>query len=92
MNIGIRVGRVIVVIVPSAWLALAEQLASAEPKADGKDKIQQWQKERLEAATAIPDRYLNLWKNGLLTADAVDKLLVANKLVWQARLDLCEGK
>jgi hypothetical protein len=97
MNIGFRVGWLSVLVFLATSLSLAEQQASAKPKADGKDKIKRWQKERLEAATAIRDNYLNQRRNGLLppgsdTIGLINKLLEVNKLVFQARLELCEGK
>jgi hypothetical protein len=54
--------------------------------------------ERLEAATAVRDHYLRPWKNGTLppgVGDAnglMNRVLEVNRLVSQARLDLCEGK
>lgn len=85
-------------VVFSCWLALAGCGTSADDKVDAKEKIKELQKQRLEAAKKARDYLLRAFQQGFLppgiddTGAFIFRLVEVNKLVFQARLDLCEKK
>jgi hypothetical protein len=77
--------------------AAAGGLAQADDRADAKSKINELQKQRLAAAVAArDDLFGQLRADDLLievtTCGFTQQLLDAHKLVFQARLDLCDAK
>jgi hypothetical protein len=79
-------------------LALIGSPVVAGDKTEGKDKVKELQKKRLDAATLARDYLSRKWRNGSRDAAVADEvwtpgfntqLLDAHRLVLQARLDLC---
>jgi hypothetical protein len=87
-----------VLVLCSCWLALAGRGARADDKADGKAKIKALQKQRLEAATKARDFLFKELEQGYIPPGAPDtsafftQLVILDRLVYEARLDLCETK
>jgi hypothetical protein len=85
------------VVLLSCWLGTIDR-ARADDKVDPKDKIKGLQKQRLESATKARDYLVKQFRDGFVPAGAVDtlpftlQLVEVNKLVADARLDLCETK
>jgi hypothetical protein len=83
------------VISSSFCLVLATAAASAADKADAKDKIKDLQKQRLKALTTARDYLVKQWKSDDLVTEVntngfLNQMLDTHKLVFQARLDLCD--
>jgi hypothetical protein len=85
------------VVLFSCWLSLADRAAGAGAKAGAQDKIKELQKQRLEAAKKARDYLAGVVQHGYMpkgvyTSTFVFRLVEVNRLVLQARLDLCEGR
>jgi hypothetical protein len=90
--------RLAAVLVFFCWFVQADRGVAAEPKVDGKKKIRELQKQRLEAATRVRDFYLQRVNKGFLpvgAADTVDfynRLFDGIRLVHHVQLDLCDDR
>ena len=78
-------------------LTLAGRCQSADDKAGAKDRIKDLQKQRLKAVTIARDYLVKQLKADDLAVSVnsngfIRQLLDTNKAVYQARLDLCDGK
>jgi hypothetical protein len=82
----------------SCWLALAGRGVRGDDQGAAKAKIKQLQKQRLEAATKARDFLFDQLERGYIPSGAADtsafftQLVLLDKLVYEARLDLCETR
>jgi hypothetical protein len=83
----------------SCWLALDEPGVRAQDNVGAKDKIKALQKQRLEVAKKARDYLAKQFQSGIMPKGGFNdtntfmlRLLELDKLVFQDRLDLCEGK